>query len=271
MSDPAIEFLAHQDTPIGTLILRRWELPSEPGTWVTEITIDHEFLMSSYVTVSERALSRIALESHTGEGLHVLVGGLGLGYTAWEAVQSPRVARVEVVEFAPAVVDWMKRGLVPLSSRIAAEPRVEILAGDVFRRLALPPDPAQARFDLILIDVDHSPDERLDERRNDGFYTTEGLRAARRHLAPGGVLGVWSYAENSLFAAALREVFAEVRVEPVTFANDLIERETTDWLFFARDGEPDRRHRQRSTATSPRTGSKPTLRAYSEGVTPGLS
>ena len=234
MSDSNIEFLAHQDTAIGTLILRRRELLSKPGTVVTEITVDHEFLMSSYITVSERALSRIALEMHTGEQLQVLVGGLGLGYTAWEVLQSPRVARAEVVEFVPAVMAWMREGLLPLSSQLAAETRVEIVEGDVFQRLALPPDPAGTPFDLILIDVDHSPDERLDERRNDGFYTVEGLRAARRHLAPGGVLGVWSYAEHSPFAAALRQVFADVRVEPVTFVNDLIEGETTDWLFFAR-------------------------------------
>ncbi len=59
---------------------------------------------------------------------------------------------------------------------------------------------------------------------------------ARRlnHLAPGGVFGVWSYAESSPFADALREVFEEVRAEPITFMNDVIGAETTDWLFFAR-------------------------------------
>ncbi len=234
MNDSDIEFLAHQDTAIGTLILRRRAFLSKPGT-VTEITLDHEFLMSSYITVSERALSRIALELHTGRQLQVLVGGLGLGYTAWEVLQSSRVARAEVVEFVPAVIAWMKEGLVPLSSRLAAEPQVEIVEGDVFQRLALPPDPAGQPFDLILIDVDHSPAEHLDDARNEGFYTAEGLRAARRYLAPGGVLGVWSGAESSPFAEALREVFREVRIEPVTFVNDLIDEETTDWLYFARD------------------------------------
>jgi spermidine synthase len=129
----------------------------------------------------------------------------------------------------------MKQGLVPLSSRLAAEPRVKIVEGDVFQRLTRPPNPAGPLFDLILIDVDHSPAEQLADARTDGFYTAEGLRAARRHLAPGGVLGVWSYAESSPFAGALREVFQEVRIEPVTFVNDLIDEETTDWLFFARD------------------------------------
>jgi spermidine synthase len=239
MSGANIEFLGYEESPIGTLILRRRALLSKPGTVVTEIMLDHELLMSSYNTDSERALSRVAGEMHTGDQLRVLVGGLGLGYTAWEILQSPRVARVEVVEFAPAVIGWMQAGLVPLSAPLAADPRVEIVEGDVYGRLALPPKPNEPLFDLILIDVDHSPDEQLDEGRNDDFYTAAGLRVARRHLAPGGVLGVWSYAESSPFADALREVFREVRIEPVTFVNDLIDEESTDWIFFARDPKPD--------------------------------
>jgi spermidine synthase len=234
MSRSNIEFLAHQDTAIGTLILRRRALLSKPGTTVTEIMLDHAFLMSSHITFSERALARVALEMHAGSALQVLVGGLGLGYTAWEALASPRVARAEIVEFSPGVIAWMRQGLVPLSSELCAEPRAQIVEGDVFERLALAPESAGPRFDLILIDVDHSPAEPLLEAHSHAFYTADGLRAARRHLAPGGVLGVWSYAESSPFAEALRAVFREVRVEPVTFVNDLIEEETTDWLFFAR-------------------------------------
>ena len=45
---------------------------------------------------------------------------------------------------------------------------------------------------------------------------------------------VWSYAESSLFADALREVFEEVYVEAVTYENRLIDQHETDWLFFAR-------------------------------------
>ncbi len=86
---------------------------------------------------------------------------------------------------------------------------------------------------MILIDVDHSPDERLGDE-SVSFYTTQGLRNARRHLADKGVLAVWSYAESSPFADALRAVFEQVRVEPVTYDNQLINEQQTDWLFFAR-------------------------------------
>jgi spermidine synthase len=230
MSPGNVEILAYEDTPLGPLCLRRRELLASPGTVVTEITLDHAFLMSSYNTASERALARIALEMHPGKELSVLVGGLGLGYTARAALASPRVARLQAVEMIPEVIGWLEQDLFPLSRELKEDPRFSPVLGDVYARLL---DPPEERFDLILIDVDHAPDDRLSEA-NAFFYTVEGLQAAREHLAPGGVLGVWSYAESSDFSRALREVFGEVRVEPVTFFNELVHEENTDWLFFAR-------------------------------------
>jgi spermidine synthase len=230
MSPSNLEILAYEETPLGPLCLRRRELLSSPGTVVTEITLDHAFLMSSHNTASERALARVAVEMHAGEALSVLVGGLGLGYTAHAALESPRVACLEVVELLPQVIAWLRQDLVPLSRSLLSDARFIPTQGDVYARLASPP---AARFDLILVDVDHAPDDRLNEA-NASFYTEAGLVSAREHLAPGGILGVWSYAESSEFSLALRNVFAEVRMEPVTFFNELVEEETTDWLFFAR-------------------------------------
>jgi spermidine synthase len=226
-----LEVLAYEPSPIGMICLRRRELLSEPGTVVTEITVDHEMLMSSCNTASERALAGIATEMHEGRDLDVLVGGLGLGYTAREVLDCPRVARVDVVELLPQVVDWVEQGLVPLSEELAADARFSVLSGDVYAGLEAPPE---RTYDLILIDVDHSPEERLGDAKG-VFYTEAGLARAKRHLAPGGVLGVWSYAESSPFADALRGVFREVRVEGVTFVNRLVDEEETNWLFFARD------------------------------------
>lgn len=230
MSDSHLEILAHEMTPLGVLCLRRRELLCEPGTIVTEVTLDHEFLMSSLYTDSERALARTAMQMHAGADLRVLVGGLGLGYTAREALLSERVARVEVMELLPQVIDWLRNDLVPLSCELRDERRLVITPGDVFRRLGGPTDDL---FDVILIDVDHSPEEHLGDE-SVSFYTAPGLQAARRHLAADGILAVWSYTESSPFADALRAVFEQVRVEPVNHHNHLIDQQCTDWLFFAR-------------------------------------
>lgn len=230
MSKSNLEILAYELSPLGPLCLRRRELLSQPGTVVTEVTLNHEFLMSSLYTDSERALARTALQMHPAENLRVLVGGLGLGYTAREALLSDRVARVEVMELLPQVIDWLTHGLMPLSSELCDEQRLVVTQGDVYRRLASPPDDL---LDVILIDVDHSPQERLGEESG-SFYTTQGLLAARQHLATNGILAVWSYAESSPFADALQAVFEQVRVEPITYENRLIDQQQTDWLFFAR-------------------------------------
>ena len=132
------------------------------------------------------------------------------------------------LELLPQVIDWLARVLVPLSSELHDHPRLVVTQGDVYRRLQLT---AIELLDVIMIDVDHSPEERLGEA-SVSFYTTHGLLAARQHLAADGVLAVWSHAKSSLFADALREVFEYVRIEPVTYDNCLIDQQPTDWLFL---------------------------------------
>ena len=230
MTPIPFDYVASEPTRLGMIALRQREIPGRPGSVVTELTLDHEFLMSSHDTSSERALAGRALELHPGEGLDVLVGGLGLGYTAWQALACERVARVEVVELLVPVIRWLERGLLPLSGELNADPRLHVREGDVYARLL---GPAQRQHDLILVDVDHAPDNRLGQ--SDGaFYGAAGLARAGRHLRPGGVLGVWSCSESPPLAGALRATFGEPHVVPVHF-DDVITREpTTHWLYFAR-------------------------------------
>jgi spermidine synthase len=231
VSPSNLEILAYEATPLGDLCLRRRELLSRPGTVITEITLDHQLLMSSYNTVSERALADEALSRHTGHDRSVLVGGLGLGYTAAAVLQSERIKRVEVIELFPTVVGFLQDGLVPLSSELLSDERFSVRVGDVYATLGQRPDEF---WDLVLIDVDHAPDDHLGTG-NESFYSEPGLAEAKRHLAPGGILAVWSYAESSPFADALRAAFAVVEVVPVTYMNDLVDERHTDWLFLARD------------------------------------
>lgn len=226
------EILAYDDTPLGLLCLRRREILSQPGTMVTEVTLNHEFLMSSLLTASEKALSELGLERVQSEGTdrkrRVLVGGLGLGYTAASALDSILVNHVEVVEFLPQVIGWLEAGLVPLAEQLNSDDRLRVTEGDIYERLSRP---GAQEFDLIAIDVDHSPEDVLGEQ-SQGFYSCQGLERAKSHLTQGGVLGVWSYDESSPLLANMQEVFETVTVEKVTVMNELIREEQTDWLFF---------------------------------------
>lgn len=231
MAPSNLEILAFEDTPLGPLCLRRRELLSEPGTFVTEITLNHEFLMSSYNTDSERAISNRSIEIHGGKKLTALVGGLGLGYTARELLNHDSVASVDVVEYLPEVVDWLRGGLVPLSAELNAAEHLQITSGDVYERLRSIP---VKQFDLIVIDVDHSPGDQLGEDEHQ-FYSEEGLAIAKTHLNNAGVLAVWSYAESNSFSDAMRRSFKNVRIEPIKTYNALVDHEQTDWLFFGSD------------------------------------
>ncbi len=225
-----LDTLDHVETPIGTLYLGRRPAAVE-GEWVYEIQISGNLLMSSLNNISERALSSVALELHTGtKPLRVLIGGLGLGYTAEAALESDRVELVRVIEKMPFVMGWLKDGLLPLSELFATDERVEIVKADVYELLL---GPATEQYDLILVDVDHSPGDRLAD--DDGhFYTETGQRLVAKHLAPGGVLGVWSAWDDEPFIAVLETVYGRTKREYIDWKD--VEEEGNSFhntLFFA--------------------------------------
>ena len=132
-----IEELDFQQTVLGELILSRRRLRSAQDSWVYEIDLDGRFLMSSTVRVSEEALAKRALELLDGDDWRVLVGGLGLGYTAAAALTFPEVDRLDVVEFLPEVIAWYERDLVPMTATLADDSRCHIFQGDCFSVAAL--------------------------------------------------------------------------------------------------------------------------------------
>jgi spermidine synthase len=221
------EVIDHAESPFGVLILRRRTAPV-PG--VIELALDHQFLMSSAATVSERELATRAIALHGGTDLDVMVGGLGLGYTCKAALDTGRAARVEVVELSPGVIRWVRNGLVPLGEELVADARVHITQDDVFERLRNPPT---RKHDVLLIDVDHSPDERLGDTSS-SFYAHASLALVARHLQPGGVFGLWSTSDSAAFTAELHKAFREVVVQPIDFFNETVGAPETNWLFMAR-------------------------------------
>jgi len=255
LTQPDSQLLARADTAIGHLVLRRREIQASPGTFFLELLVDDRVLMSDYNSLSERALAREGVARCRGDRLRVLVGGLGLGHTAHEVLASPRVAALDVVEFVPEVIAWFEGELITLAPQLRADPRLRVVEDDVYARLhrAVEPSPIEggpiedgpsedgpsdagsraARYDLILIDVDHAPDEPL-TADSAAFYTPEGLRRVCDHLAPAGILAVWSCSENQAFEATLREVFARVDTETTLFQDDMFwEDDEVNYLFFA--------------------------------------
>jgi spermidine synthase len=231
------EELDYRETPIGALSLRRRREP-RLGIDVFEIKLGDDFLMSSLFTESEIALARLGLTELAGRDLDVVVGGLGLGYTARAVLEHAQVGSLIVVEALAAVIDWHRKGLVPLGAEISRDGRCRLVHGDFFALAAtdagFDPDAPGRQFDAVLVDIDHSPDLFLDPQ-NASFYLPAGLRRLATKLRAGGVLGLWSNAlPDDAFTAQLRDCFAQARAEPVTFHNPLQDRPFTQTVYLAR-------------------------------------
>lgn len=231
------EELDYRETPIGALSLRRRrELSLDVD--VFEIKLGEEFLMSSLFTASEIALARLGLSALSGNGFDVIVGGLGLGYTAQAVLENAAVKSLIVVEALEAVIDWHEGGLLPLGPGLTNDPRCRFVLGDFFGLAASKPgfdsEARSRQFDAILVDIDHSPDFLLNPE-NAAFYQPEGLRRLATHLRPGGIFGLWSNERpDDAFTARLVQVFAEACAEPVTFHNPLQDKDFTQTVYLAR-------------------------------------
>lgn len=165
------------------------------------IRVDGHLLMNSRVHGSELALAELGLAGvRERDGVRVLVGGLGFGFTLAAALERLRPdARVVVSEIAPAVVRWNRELLLDLNGRTLCDPRVEVVEGDVVELLRH----GGAAFDALLLDVDNGP-RAVGRVGNAWLYTAEGLAAMREALTPGGVLAIWSAGPEVSFSERLR-------------------------------------------------------------------
>ncbi|MGR8921190.1 MAG: spermidine synthase [Gammaproteobacteria bacterium] len=237
----AFEELDYRATPMGALSLRRRREPRLDDTEVYEVKLGDEFLMSSLFTAGERALATRGLAGLGDAPLAVVVGGLGLGYTAAAALGVPQVAEVLVIEALAPVIDWHRNGLVPLGRTLVADARLRLVCGDFFA-LAAGADgfdhAAPGRtVDAVLLDIDHSPSHHLDDGHG-GFYTPAGLVALARWLRPGGRFAMWSNdPPDAAFEGRLATAFTQVRHEVIAFPNPYSGASSSCTLYLADRGD----------------------------------
>lgn len=224
-------------TPLGELVLRRrWD--PVVGREVHEIKLNDEFLMSSLFTVAEVEMGRLALAELAPTALDVVVGGLGLGYTARTVLQNPNVRSLIVIDALSEVIQWHERGLIPAGAVLTSDPRCRLVHGDFFAMLRSPGgfDPAapDRLAHAIVVDIDHSPRHHLHPSHAD-LYQPAGLRRLGERLHPGGVFALWSNdPPDEEFTTALTQSFAEVKAEIVRFDNPLQERPATATVYLAK-------------------------------------
>lgn len=230
---PRLEELDWRETPMGAISLRRRREPLLDVD-VYEAKLDDDFLMSSLFTVAEVELARLGLAAVSGDRLEVLVGGLGLGYTAVTALQDSRVTSLVVAEALPAVVGWHQDRLLPVSDELVADPRCRLVTADFFATVGSGVPLADGeQYDVVLIDIDHSPRHVL-HPSHAGFYAVEGLARLRTRVRAGGAVALWSDdPPDDGFLAVLRAVFTDARTHVVEFDNFLTGGTSANTVYVA--------------------------------------
>jgi spermidine synthase len=216
MMTPVI--LARADTPDGELVLRRRED-------VLELIVNGVFAMDSAEVTSELVLADAA-GSPPGR---VLVGGLGLGYTAARLLAGGATA-IEVVERAAPLLQWARDGVTDQLGALARDPRCRLVHADIVDRLVEAGD----RYDAILLDVDNGP-SFLIHADNARVYSPDFLASCAGRLAPGGRLVVWCESTSPALAAAMAACLDGVEELPVP-----VRREGRDFTYALYRGR--RRH-----------------------------
>ena len=220
------EELDYRKTDLGDLMLRRRQSPQLPGVDIFEVKLGEYFLMSSLFHEAEHQLAKLGLAAAKGTSLDVVVGGLGLGYTAVSALEDQRVRELMVIDYLKPVIEWHQKGLVPLGPTLTSDPRCQLRHADFFECSRHPesgfhPTEPGKRFDAVLLDIDHTPSNLL-HPSNASFYGRDGLTQLRSHLKPGGVFALWAdgLPEKS-FVTHMESIFGNATDHTIAFENPL--------------------------------------------------
>jgi len=232
------EELDFKSTPLGDLMLRRRRMLQFKDLDIYEIKLGDDFLMTSLFHEAEVQLAKLALATVKKDDINVVVGGLGLGYTAVAALEDARVRSMLVVEYLKEIIDWHKNGLVPLGEKLIKDHRCSLLHGDFFAMsgdaikgfgLESPPQ----KYDAILLDIDHTPTNVL-HPTNTRFYSEMGLSELATHLSSGGVFGMWADgAPEKPFIDHLGKIFTNVEGHTIEFSNPITESTSRGTVYVA--------------------------------------
>jgi spermidine synthase len=176
------------------------------------IRVNGRELMSTRHSFSEEQLGVVACQKRAQlADACVLIGGLGLGFTLRAALANlGRDARVLVAELVPEVVAWNRNPAYPLAAAALADPRTEMVIGDVADIIGQ----SQRRFDAIMLDADNQT-TRMNTAGNGRLYQPAGLAKVWRKLKPGGTVVYWSAGEEPLFEKRLASSGFDVEVHRV--------------------------------------------------------
>jgi spermidine synthase len=239
------EEIDFQQTPLGAISLRRRSEPRLNNQVLFEVKLNEEFLMSSLFTEAEIQLSKLGLAALDGKDWDVVVGGLGLGYTAVAALEFSQLKTLQVVDVMEPVISWHQKELVPLGAALNKDERCTLVHADFFDVATnakldfngqdIDPVTGGKKVHAILLDIDHSPSYWLNPG-NCIFYTEQGLKDMSQKLHSGGIFALWSDEPPAQdFMDLLNTIFESCESHVVTFPNPYTHGESTNTVYVARN------------------------------------
>jgi len=220
--------VARAQSPRGEVLLRERRAPDgDAAPVVLELRVNGVFVMDTQETGSEKELAQAAL-AHVERPREVLIGGLGLGFTAHEVLADKRVERVVVVEIEDDLVRWMRDGTVPHGPSYLADERLTVVSADVG---VVMEEATAGSYDLVLLDIDNGPGQLVHEQ-NEAVYGPEFLRQVHDALRTGGALAFWSAAESAPLQESLEQVFGNATAIPHEVS--LQGHDERFWLYLSR-------------------------------------
>ena len=203
------------------------ELIEHDGTFM--ICSRGEQLMTSFSHGSEETLAELACAPlRPVNQPHILVGGLGMGYTLAAAAKALPGKRVKftVAELTADIEKWNRTHLAHLNPGLLDDDRITIKIQPVQKLIRQ----AKGEHHAILLDVDNGP-SAFHGKKNDSLYSLNGLREIQHALKGGGILAVWSARPDKTFTKTLRKAGFDVSENAVAAAHKGSKRRThTIWL-----------------------------------------
>lgn len=188
-----------------------------------EIISNGTFLMATYNGESERSLVSVPV-SLCEQPRHVLIGGLGVGFSLREALRHEQLERVTVVEIEEKIIEWNATHLAPFSDHALQNPRAHVVLADLLSFIHV----TEETYDCICLDIDNGPDWTVTEN-NGNLYGEDNLLVLSRLLNDGGVIAFWSASDSPEFARRMELYFDQVDV--LTYE---VERGEPDVVFIGR-------------------------------------
>jgi len=229
--------LDYQKTPLGYVSLRRRK-QLKLNKDIFEVILNDEHLMSNLFISSEVALATIPLGELKSDFPDILIGGLGLGYTAREVLSNKNVKSLSIIEYLEPVISWHERGILPIGKLLFEDTRCKIISADffksVFNERGFDPKKYNRKFDGIFLDIDHAPDFHLNSSHAK-FYTIQGMQKISDNLNDNGLFTLWSNnLPDSNFIELLKNAFVAVRAEKIVFYNPILEEDCTQTIYVAK-------------------------------------